>query len=138
VKQVVGWWERVALPEWGIAGLRATIDTGARTSALDVKDIEDLPRGRVRFSVVVGTRPARLKTVEAFVVRTARVRSSSGVSQERHVVATTLALGGVARIVEVSLVSRSGMRHRMLVGRTALAGRFVVDPARADLTRQRR
>ena len=52
-KSVVGRSEYVAFPEWGIAGLHAKIDTGARTSALHVEDLEVLPDGRVRFHVML-------------------------------------------------------------------------------------
>jgi hypothetical protein len=42
-------------------------------------------------------------------------------------------MGTVEREVEVSLVSREGMIFRMLLGRTALAGPFLIDPARRHL-----
>jgi len=46
---LIGWNEYVELPEWGIRRLRAKVDTGARSSALHVEQIELLPRNRVRF-----------------------------------------------------------------------------------------
>jgi hypothetical protein len=126
---VIGWSEFVDLPDWGIRGLRAKVDTGARTSALHVDRVEERPRGRVRFEVVLDrSRPGRIR-VEARVRRRARVRSSSGHWTTRCFVATRLELGPLVREVEIGLVDREQMIHRMLLGRSALAGCWV-DPAR--------
>ena len=53
---LIGWNEYVDIPEWGIERLRAKIDTGAWSSALHVENIEELPRGRVCFDVVLHRR----------------------------------------------------------------------------------
>ncbi|MEZ4219230.1 MAG: RimK/LysX family protein [Myxococcota bacterium] len=137
-KDRIGWIEEVALPEWGIPRLRAKVDTGARTSALHVARIRPLARGRVAFEVVVGRGSARAPVpVVARVTRRARVRSSNGAYETRYFVATTLALGAVERAIELSLVDRSSMTHRMLLGRTAIAGDFVVDVSRRFLLGRR-
>ncbi len=129
------------LPRWGVRGLRAKVDTGARSSALHVERIRELPRGRVRFEVVLhrAKRDRRIE-VEARVRRRARVRSSNGEFSTRIFVSTLLRLGPVEREIEISLVDRGRMIHRMLLGRTALAGRFLIDPAESSLltTRPRR
>jgi ribosomal protein S6--L-glutamate ligase len=56
------------------------------------------------------------------------VRSSSGVSEERLVVKTPLRLGDESFDIELTLTNRENMDFRMLLGREALSGRFVVDP----------
>lgn len=133
VAMVVGWREPVALPEWGIAAIKTKIDTGARTSAIHVDHLEELPGERVRFDVIVSAAcersPAQIVKVESDVVRTSRVKPSTGERQERLVVRTRMKLGDVEREIELSLVSRHGMRCRLLLGRTALTG-FLVDPSR--------
>ncbi len=48
-KLIIGWREVISIPEWGILKLRAKMDTGARSSAIDVASSEILPEGRVRF-----------------------------------------------------------------------------------------
>jgi hypothetical protein len=125
---LIGWRERVDLPQWGLHGVRAKIDTGARTSAIDVAQIEELDDGRIRFEVVGKTIPTRkTKWVEARPVRTSTVKPSHGEPQTRHVCLTTLRIGAHTHEIEISLVCRRNMLCRMLIGRTALAGHFLVD-----------
>jgi len=128
---VIGVAERVDLPEWGVRRLRAKIDTGARTSALHVNRIEELDDETVRFTIVLHrNKQDERVTVQAPIVRRARVRSSSGRSQERIFVRTRLTIGGVEKEIEVSLASRRRMIFRMLLGRSALGDDFLVDPSR--------
>jgi hypothetical protein len=130
-KLIVGWNEYVDLPEWGVRRLGAKVDTGARTSALHVDGIELLPRGRIRFDVVVHrTKRDRHVHVRTKIVRRARVKSSNGQFERRYFVKTTLTLGPVEKEIEISLVDRGRMAHRMLLGRTALQGDFIVDVSR--------
>ncbi len=130
---LIGWREMVSFPEWNVAGIEAKIDTGARTSAIHVEDVAKLKGNRVRFHLVVSRRkPFKHVPVKADLVRTTRVRSSTGHVQERYVVATTVRIGGQRRRIELSLVGRDKMLCRMLLGRTALKG-FVIDPSRKYL-----
>ncbi len=135
----IGWNEYVDLPEWGVKGLKAKADSGAKTSALHVEDIELLPRGRIRFVVIVHREQRdRHVRVEARIVRRSRVRSSTGHYAFRYFVSTTLRLGGIEREVEISLVDREKMTFRMLLGRSALAGGFVIDPGRRRMLGNRK
>lgn len=133
-KTVVGWRELVDFPEWGIRGVVAKIDTGARTSSLHVEDLEEVAPGRIRFHVVLsrGENPERVEA-EADLVRISSVRPSTGKPQRRRVVRAVIELGGRTKEIEVSLVSRRHMLCRMLVGRRALGEDFLVDPERRYL-----
>ena len=136
-KAVVGWREYVALPDWGIDRVKVKVDTGARTSAIHVAEFDELADGTARFEVVVSETPTlRTILVEAPLVREAVVKPSSGKRQRRPVVKTMMRLGGVEKEIEITLVSRKGMLCRMLLGRTALEGDFVVDPSRKYLLSQ--
>lgn len=131
---VIGWSEYVDLPEWGVKRLRAKVDTGARSSALHVENIEELPRGFVRFDVVLhrAKRDRRIH-VKTRIRRRGRVRVSSGHRSRRIFVATTLRIGDIEKEIELSLVDRSNMIHRMLIGRSALAGHFLINVDRRML-----
>ena len=127
----IGYQEYVALPDWGIDRLLAKSDTGARSSALDAKNIEELPGDRVRFDIALSRRNReKTVTVEADVVRHTRIRSSHGHTTDRLVVVVPLHVGRVSKPIEVTLVSRKRMICRMLLGRTALAETFLVDSGR--------
>lgn len=139
-KAIIGWSEYVDFPEWGITGIKAKVDTGARTSALHVEDLQHLDNARVLFHVACSRRPPfQLKEVEADALKWSRVRSSSGHYNERCFVRTRIRIGYIEKDVELSLVSREKMLFRMLLGRKALEHDFWVDVSRrALLTGHRR
>lgn len=133
-RQRIGYREFVDLPDWGIKGVKAKADSGARVSAIDVADLVELDGDRVRFDVVLSrARRHKRVTVEANVVRRAQVRSSLGDIHSRWTVETTIRVGPVEKTVEVGLVCRRNMICRMLLGRQALAGDFLVDAGRVYL-----
>lgn len=127
-RTVIGWSEFADFPQWGIRRLKAKVDTGARTSALHVENLELLRGGFATFEVVHGTRKnPRTKHVTARVIRQSRVRSSTGEYTKRCFVRTTIRLGDIEKEIEISLVSREKMLFRMLIGRKALEHDFLVD-----------
>lgn len=128
---IIGWREYVAFPDWNIKRVKCKIDTGARTSALDVVNLVELPGDMARFDVVLsrGTKHRR-QTVEAPIVRRTKIRSSLGHPHDRLVVAATVKIGPVTTTIELGLVNRKNMLCRMLLGRKALIGHFLVDPRR--------
>ncbi|MEM7481773.1 MAG: RimK/LysX family protein [Acidobacteriota bacterium] len=135
----IGWLERVALPLWGIPGIRAKSDTGARSSAIDVANLVELPGGRVSFEVILDRRtPEDHRVVEASIVRKARVRSSNGQAHDRLFVRTEMEIGSHRVEVELGLVRRPKLVCRMLLGRRALEGHFLVDAGRSYLISMRR
>lgn len=129
----VGWREWLALPDIGIDAICAKIDTGARSSALHVDSMTTFQRDGlewVRFTLHPG-RHGSGGTVdaEARVVDRRRVTDSGGHDTERLFIATDLLVGGSRHRIELNLTSRRNMRFPMLLGRTAMAGRLLVDPA---------
>lgn len=134
----VGWREWVALPALGIPALKAKVDTGARTSALHAYMVESFTEGgkeRVRF----GIRPLRKRVdlnliCEADVYDRRVVSDSGGHREERYIIRTPLYIGGWQWDMELSLTNRDTMLFRMLLGRTAMTGRLLVDPQRSYCT----
>ncbi|MES2817426.1 MAG: ATP-dependent zinc protease [Pseudomonadota bacterium] len=131
---VTGLREWVALPDLGVAGLRAKIDTGASTSSLHATEIVPFHRDDqpwVRFTAHLGTLvQLRHRRCEAPLVAIKTIKSSNGHAQVRYVIRTTLALGDRAWPVDFTLTCRKAMRYRLLLGAKALIdGQLVVNPA---------
>jgi hypothetical protein len=136
--KLIGAAEYVDIPAWKVHALAAKVDTGARTSALHVENVEELGGGRVRFDVRLNRRlPKESVRVEATISRRGRVRSTSGVVRPRLFVHAVIRVGGIRRRIELGLVDRSRMIFRMLLGRSALEGVFLIDPGRRFLLGER-
>lgn len=124
---VVGWREMVSLPELGLAGIPAKIDTGARTSSLHADVLEDFRREGERFVRFAVDWGGERHFCEAVHVDVRGITSSNGDQQTRFVIKTPLTIGNLTFRAEISLADRSQMQFPMLIGRTALRRRMVVD-----------
>ncbi len=126
---VVGWRELVHLPDLGLHAVPAKIDTGARTSSLHATVLEEFERDGekfLRFAVDFEQQHVR-QVCEAVHVDIRGITSSNGETQRRYVIKTPLKIGDVEFRAEISLADRSDMRFPMLIGRSSLRRRFVVD-----------
>ncbi|MEZ5166035.1 MAG: ATP-dependent zinc protease [Acidimicrobiales bacterium] len=133
--ETIGWREWVRFPDLVPEAVKAKVDTGARTSALHAFRIRGFERDGaewVRFEVHPVQRSSRgSRVVEAPVVEHRRVRSSNGEVESRPVIRTTVELGGQSWPILVTLTTRDEMGFRVLLGRSAIRRRFVVDVARS-------
>ena len=127
----IGWREWVALPDLGIRRIKAKVDTGARSSSLHAYDVETFEKDQedwVRFKVHPAQRSSQeVVEAEAKVLEFRSVRSSSGKASMRPVIITHVEWMGTRWPVELTLANRGEMGFRMLLGREAFRGRFVVD-----------
>ena len=128
----LGWRERLALPQLGIDMLKAKLDTGARSSSLHVDTLETFERAGatwLRFWLTIGRRHPRVVQCEAQALGRRVVTDTGGHGTERWFVRTDVSLAGACYPIEVSLTDRRHMLFPMLLGRSALLGRFAVDPS---------
>jgi len=132
VGTTLGWRERLALPELGIGLLKAKLDTGARSSSLHVDTLESFQRDGatwLRFSVSLGRRNPIEVHCEAQASDRRAVTDTGGRRTERWFIRTQVTLAGQSFSIDVNLTDRRHMLFPMLLGRSALMGRFAVDPA---------
>ena len=138
--ETIGWREWATLPQLGIHRIKAKVDTGARTSALHAFDLdyfEDSLRLMVHFKAHPRQHDTSL-TVEAIapVLEKRPIRNSGGQTQERPVILTTVSLGQQPWTIELTLTNRDVMGFRLLLGRTAIRQRFLVNPGSSYLMSQ--
>ncbi len=134
-KDLIGWREWVRFPDLFVGSIKAKVDTGARTSALhafDLKEVERDGQAYARFEIHPEQRSSqRAITVELPIVARRRVRDSGGRVEVRPVVEAVVELLGQRWPIEITLTHREVMGFRMLLGRQAIRGRFVVDPGKS-------
>jgi hypothetical protein len=134
----LGWREYLSLPVLGVDCIRAKIDTGARSSSLHVREHQlfehDDGRRMVRFEIEHGLRGELCHEVETEVIAQRHVTDSGGHRSLRLFISTRIEFpGGKAWPIEINLTQRRNMLFPMLLGRTALRRRCVVDPSRSFL-----
>ncbi len=134
--EIIGWRERISLPDFGIENIPAKIDTGARTAALHAVDqtVFEIDGERwVEFMIPVQNHrsPNRVRTR---VVDEREIKNTGGVPERRLIVRTQLLLGRHRWQIDVSLANRAKMEFDLILGRTAIRRRgILVDPGHSYL-----
>ncbi|MBF0383111.1 MAG: ATP-dependent zinc protease [Magnetococcales bacterium] len=111
--------------------IKAKIDTGAKTSSLDVDSLSFFTRSDedwVRFTVTDDDGESIKLSLP--VERSTRIRRAGARKDERPVVKLGLCLGKYYKEGEVNLSEREGMNYPMLIGRRFLSKSYIVDSSR--------
>lgn len=135
-RDVIGWREWVTLPDLCATPIKVKVDTGARTSALHAFNLRIVEGDNGAAVAEFEIHPVQRSRKNGEIVRVPisafrRIRSSSGHSERRPVVKALIQVGEKAFTTDVTLTSRDEMGFRMLLGRSAVRGRYVVDVARS-------
>lgn len=132
-KITVGCLEECCLPDLSVDNLLVRIDTGAKTSALHVDNVQRFTKQNkpyVRFELHPNVYNIdELVQCELPLIDIRRIKSSNGDVDERYIVQTQFMLAGQQWPIEVSLSNREDMNYLMLLGRQGMSGRVLVDPS---------
>jgi len=126
-KTIVGAFEQVDFPEFGMHNIVAKIDTGAFTGAIHatrIKVKEENGEQMLYFSPF--DHPEEVHKTPVFELGI--VKSSNGHIEERYFIETNVVIANKKYPITLSLADRSDMKWPVLIGRRFLrVNDFVVD-----------
>ena len=132
--QIVGWVENTKIIDGNLI-LKSKLDTGARNSSLNVKNLKYFEKNDeiwVSFNLSDGN--GNSVKIEKKIIRIARIKRFNRSPLKRPVILMALCIGKSTKVVEVSLQDRRGFIYPLLVGRSFLAESLIVDSSSKYLT----
>ena len=127
---VFGYLEDALLLPQGFA-IKAKLDTGADNSSVHTEAHREFERDDKKWiAFVVESIDGRKLELERPILRTARIKRHGAKPERRPVVSLAICIGNIAQDVPVSLVDRSNYSYNLLIGRSFMVNRLIVDPSR--------
>jgi len=131
-KTIIGRAETINFPASMLQGIPAKTDTGAYLSAVHATDVEEItkPNGKKILSFNLlndhsSVTSSRKIKMNSYTKKT--VENSFGQKQERFVVKLKVTIAGKTFRTEFGLADRSKKAFPILLGRTLINKRFIVD-----------
>ena len=133
---IAGWAEWATVQHGGRAlRIRAKLDTGARSSSINAVGYRTYFRAKDLWVAFELTNSAgNTVTIEAPRKRIARIRRAGTPDVDRPVIELRLCVAGKTAMVEFTLADRSGLIYPVLIGRSFLSNRLLVDSGRKFIT----
>lgn len=130
---VAGWVETGWLGEPPLK-VKVKLDTGAKTSSIHAAQYRAYERDGIRrVSFKLTNNDGGELSVDRPVVRTTTIRRAGVEKHDRPVIRLKICVAGVTSETEFTMADRSELTYPVLVGRSFLAERLLVDPARTFL-----
>lgn len=121
----------------GVAlGVPAKIDTGAYSSSIHATKIKEVVKDGKKvltFSIFGHKNAPITRDLTAETFGTVEVRSSNGHAAERYWVKLKVKIANKVFFAVFTLTERSENVFPVLIGRSALSGRFIVDSSRSGV-----
>lgn len=134
---VIGSVEWCRFDKLGVPAVKARVDSGAKTSALQANKIKSFIKDGqewVKFEVnpIQDNRSISINCEERVISKKV-IKNTSGIAEERYVIRTTMQMGDHYIDINLTLANRDSMEYRMLLGREAFSDKFLVDVSRQFL-----
>jgi hypothetical protein len=132
--KVIGWLERVWLPESSLPGegVVAKIDTGADSGALHVvyeKLIIKNGKKLLEYQPI----DKNHDIVQTDKFKNIGVRSSNGTFERRHRIETMIKIQDKTYPIQLTLADRTDMKYDVIIGYKFLEGKFLVDVSQKNI-----
>lgn len=138
--KIIGRAEWCSLFGLNIPAILARIDSGAKTSSLQATDIVLIKQDNedwVRFVVNPLQKNTELKIkCKAKVIGKRSVKGSFGISEDRFIIRTPITIADDTFDIEFSLANRNSMAFRMLLGREAMMGNYLINPGKKHIQKK--
>jgi len=132
-RQVIGTTEVINIPDIGMLNIPAKIDTGAYHSSIWASDIVE-KNDKLMFVLFDKDSPyftGQKVTVNSFCKQ--KIRSSFGHNEERYRISLKIIVGDNTYETDFTLANRSVNKYPVLLGRSLLKNRFVVDVTKRNV-----
>jgi len=141
-RTTIGWRENVELLDFDNSLIKAKMDTGARTSSLHATHISESEESGVKYVAFrLKTNINNKKKYKFFKCELKEwriIKNSGGDEEYRPVVRTKIKIGKKIMTIEITLTQRSRMSYDMLIGRTALRKKFLIDSGKSYTTKEKK
>ncbi len=139
-KTLIGRFEAMSFPEYGLTEVPAKIDTGAYNSSIHATHIREVTKKdgtKVLNCILLGNHPVGDASLEVTFdsYDTITVENSFGHKQERYRVVMKVKMAGKVFTTRFTLADRSTKPFPVLLGRTLLNKRFIVDTQLSNVKR---
>ena len=137
-KIIIGRDVPVDFPDFNVEGIAARVDTGAYRSAIHARNIREVD-GVLHFELLGGHPVFGIASQKCTTKKydNVRVENSFGHAEERFQVTLKIKVGTKVFKAPFSLADRSAKKYPILLGRTMLNDRFLVDTAMSNIDRKK-
>jgi hypothetical protein len=132
-RQVIGLTETIDIAEASLSGIPAKIDTGAYYSSIWASDVKETSDG---LCLVLFDKDSTFYTGKPTIVKKyyrSKIRNSFGHGEERYRIKLTIIVGNKKYKTDFTLANRSINKYPVLLGRSLLHDRFIVDVTKNDV-----
>ncbi len=139
-RTIIGRIEKVDLPDLELFSIDAKIDTGAYSSSIHCHYIKENCEEKIlTIKLLDPTHPKyNHKEIKLTEYSKVKVKSSSGTSQNRYKIKTSIRIGDKSYRTNFTLTNRIKMRNPILLGRKVFSKRFLIDAAHKYLLKNDR
>ena len=141
-KKMIGRVDRIDFPDFHLFDIGCKIDTGAKTSSIHCQTIKHVESESGDKLKVWFLDPQHILYNDSFVLfdefSERAVKASTGISQKRYVVRTSVILFGTIHQIDLTLADRETMKYPVLLGRSFLSHKFVVDVSKSNLSHKQK
>ena len=130
----IGWREWIYLPKYKFFPIKAKIDTGAASSALNASNIKKYKKGKDLWIKFELEQSKQIININSKLLKYKKITNSFGDTETRPVIQMMIKLGKHSWSTEVTLATRSSMAYPMLIGRSSLKKKHIIHSHKSYLT----